>query len=260
MKTDKEFKSEVYARASRERARIKKRNRMIMTVVPCFVIAVTAAVSAVYFSTSFFMKDSMPEDMPMDAGNYAQTEEIPEEVRIASLPTEVQGYYQSPDSGDDFGEESVKSGSNALPTENHAAAAPTEKNSQKGDSNRLTLNYDFKAFPDKTEKRKNGLPDATVIESRKQLSEYLAAQEKSETMSEELKAELLSKDDEFFSRNTVVIITADREYALADCRAESEDGTLTVSLKETESESSVGCHMILTVYDKHFTNVVLRDA
>ena len=39
MNTDKEFKNEVYARASKERARIKKRNRVIMTAVPCFVIA-----------------------------------------------------------------------------------------------------------------------------------------------------------------------------------------------------------------------------
>lgn len=48
MKTDKEFKNEVYARASKERARIKKRNRVIMTAVPCFVIALTAATAAVY--------------------------------------------------------------------------------------------------------------------------------------------------------------------------------------------------------------------
>ena len=34
MKTDKEFKNEVYARASKERARIKKRNRVIMTDAP----------------------------------------------------------------------------------------------------------------------------------------------------------------------------------------------------------------------------------
>ena len=47
MKTDKEFKNEVYARASKERARIKKRNRVIMTAVPCFVIALTAATAAV---------------------------------------------------------------------------------------------------------------------------------------------------------------------------------------------------------------------
>ena len=46
MKTDKEFKNEVYARASKERARIKKRNRVIMTAVPCFVIALTAATAA----------------------------------------------------------------------------------------------------------------------------------------------------------------------------------------------------------------------
>ena len=33
MKTDKEFRDEVYARASKERARIKRRNRVIMTVL-----------------------------------------------------------------------------------------------------------------------------------------------------------------------------------------------------------------------------------
>ena len=36
MKTDKEFRDEVYARASKERARIKRRNRVIMTAVPCY--------------------------------------------------------------------------------------------------------------------------------------------------------------------------------------------------------------------------------
>ena len=67
------------------------------------------------------------------------------------------------------------------------------------------------------------------------------------------------RDDEYFKNNTVVIITADCEYDLADCVADSSN-TLTVSLKKSESERKTGCHMILTVYNKHFTNVVLRDA
>ena len=53
MKTDKEFKNEVYARASKERARIKKRNRVIMTAVPCFVIALTAATVSKIVLTTF---------------------------------------------------------------------------------------------------------------------------------------------------------------------------------------------------------------
>lgn len=84
-------------------------------------------------------------------------------------------------------------------------------------------------------------------------------QEKYGILSEELKSELSGRDDEYFKNNTVVIITADCEYDLADCTMDSSN-TLTVSLKKSESERKTGCHMILTVYNKHFTNVVLRDA
>ena len=257
MKTDKEFKNEVYARASKERARIKKRNRVIMTAVPCFVIALTAATAAVYHSTSFFMKNSAPAEQPHDAANYVQTEGIPEGYKSAPPTSEEREYFQQPDSATDITKGSVKSGSSVAPTENHGAAVTTVDGGKKGDFDRI--NCDFKAFPDKKGERSNGTPDAIVIESRKKLAEYLAVQAKYGTLSEELKAELSGKDDEYFKNNTVVIITADCEYDLADCAA-SSDGTLTVSLKKSESEQKIGCHMILTVYNKHFTNIVLRDA
>lgn len=257
MKTDKEFKSEVYARASKERARIKKRNRVIMTAVPCFVIALTAATAAVYHSTSFSMKDAMPAEQPINAENYVQTEGIPEGYKSAPLTSEDQECYQQPDIATDISSGSVKSGSSVVPTENHGAAVTTVDGDKKGDFNRLS--YDFRAFPDKKEEKSNGTPDAIVISNQEKLAEYLAVQEKYGTLSEALKSELSGRDDEYFKNNTVVIITADCEYDLADCAA-SSNGTLTVSLKKSESERETGCHMILTVYNKHFTNVVLRDA
>lgn len=125
MKTDKEFKNEVYARASKERARIKKRNRVIMTAVPCFVIALTAATAAVYHSTSFSMKDAMPVEQPINAGNYVQTEGIPEGYKSAPLTSEDQECYQQPDIATDISSGSVKSGSSGVPTENHGAAVTT---------------------------------------------------------------------------------------------------------------------------------------
>ena len=121
------------------------------------------------------------------------------------------------------------------------------------------LNCDFRAFPDKKGEKRNGTPDAIVISNREKLAEYLAVQEKYGILSEELKSELSGRDDKYFKTNTVVIITADCEYDLADCVADSSN-MLTVSLKKSESERKTGCHMILTVYNKHFTNVVLRDA
>lgn len=257
MKTDKEFKNEVYARASKERARIKKRNRVIMTAVPCFVIALTAATAAVYHSTSFSMKDAMPAEQPINAENYVQTEGIPEGYKSAPLTSEDQKCYQQPDIATDISSGSVKSGSSVVPTENHGAAVTTVDGDKKGDFNRLS--YDFRAFPDKKGEKSNGTPDAIVISNREKLAEYLAVQEKYGILSEELKSELSGRDDEYFKNNTVVIITADCEYDLADCAA-SSNGTLTVSLKKSESERKTGCHMILTVYNKHFTNVVLRDA
>lgn len=253
MKTDKEFKNEVYARASKERARIKKRNRVIMTAVPCFVIALTAATAAVYHSTSFSMKDAMPVEQPINAGNYVQTEGIPEGYKSAPLTSEDQECYQQPDIATDISSGSVKSGSSGVPTENHGAAVTTVDGDKKGDFNRLS--YDFRAFPDKKGEKSNGTPDAIVISNR----EKLAVQEKYGILSEELKSELSGRDDEYFKNNTVVIITADCEYDLADCTMGSSN-TLTVSLKKSESERKTGCHMILTVYNKHFTNVVLRDA
>lgn len=257
MKTDKEFKNEVYARASKERARIKKRNRVIMTAVPCFVIALTAATAAVYHSTSFSMKDAMPAEQPINAENYVQTEGIPEGYKSAPLTSEDQECYQQPDIATDISSGSVKSGSSVVPTENHGASVTTVDGDKKGDFDRL--NCDFRAFPDKKGEKSNGTPDAIVISNREKLAEYLAVQEKYGTLSEELKSELSGRDDEYFKNNTVVIITADCEYDLADCVADSSN-TLTVSLKKSESERKTGCHMILTVYNKHFTNVVLRDA
>ena len=144
-----------------------------------------------------------------------------------------------------------------MPTEHHGAAVTTVDGDKKGDFDRL--NCDFRAFPDKKGEKSNGTPDAIVISNREKLAEYLAVQEKYGILSEELKSELLGRDDEYFKNNTVVIITADCEYDLADCVADSSN-TLTVSLKKSESERKTGCHMILTVYNKHFTNVVLRDA
>ncbi len=257
MKTDKEFKNEVYARASKERARIKKRNRVIMTAVPCFVIALTVATAAVYHSTSFSMKDAMPAEQPINAENYVQTEGIPEGYKSAPLTSEDQECYQQPDIATDISSGSVKSGSSVVPTENHGAAVTTVDGDKKGDFNRLS--YDFRAFPDKKGEKSNGTPDAIVISNREKLAEYLAVQEKYGILSEELKSELSGRDDEYFKNNTVVIITADCEYDLADCTMDSSN-TLTVSLKKSESERETGCHMILTVYNKHFTNVVLRDA
>lgn len=257
MKTDKEFKNEVYARASKERARIKKRNRVIMTAVPCFVIALTAATAAVYHSTSFSMKDAMPAEQPINAENYVQTEGIPGGYKSAPLTSEDQECYQQPDIATDISSGSVKSGSSVVPTENHGTAVTTVDGDKKGDFNRL--NCDFRAFPDKKGEKSNGTPDAIVISNREKLAEYLAVQEKYGILSEELKSELSGRDDEYFKNNTVVIITADCEYDLADCAA-SSNGTLTISLKKSESAQEPGCHMILTVYNKHFTNVVLRDA
>lgn len=256
MKTDKEFKNEVYARASKERARIKKRNRVIMTAVPCFVIALTAATAAVYHSTSFSMKDAMPAEQPINAENYVQTEGIPEGYKSAPLTSEDQECYQKPDIATDISSGSVKSGSSVVPTENHGAAVTTVDGDKKGDFDRL--NCDFRAFPDKKGEKSNGTPDAIVISNREKLAEYLAAQEKYGALSEELKAELLSKDDGFFGRNTVAVIAADSEYELVSCRANS-DGTLTVSVKKKENVQGVGCHMLLTVYNRQFNDIVLTD-
>lgn len=152
MKTDKEFKNEVYARASKERARIKKRNRVIMTAVPCFVIALTAATAAVYHSTSFSMKDAMPAEQPINAENYVQTEGIPGGYKSAPLTSEDQECYQQPDIATDISSGSVKSGSSVVPTENHGAAVTTVDGDKKGDFNRL--NCDFRAFPDKKGEKK----------------------------------------------------------------------------------------------------------
>ena len=254
MKTDKEFKNEVYARASKERARIKKRNRVIMTAVPCFVIALTAATAAtaVYCSNVLPTKDAAP----ISVAGYNTSEENADSLDdTEQTPTEV----QKPGGTGDFAYETVAEG--AASAKNNETAVPTKKNDKKGES--AALGYDFKAFSDKTESNKNGthdIPDVIVIKSKKELEEYLAAQEKYGALSEELKAELLSKDDGFFGKNTVAVIAADSEYELVSCRASDSDGTLTVSLKKSESERKIGCHMILTVYNKHFTNVVLRDA
>ena len=242
MKTDKEFKNEVYARASKERARIKKRNRVIMTAVPCFVIALTAATAAVYHSTSFSMKDAMPAEQPINAENYVQTEGIPDGYKSAPLTSEDQECYQQPDIATDISSGSVKSGSSVVPTENHGAAVTTVDGDKKGDFDRL--NCDFRAFPDKKGEKSNGTPDAIVISNREKLAEYLAVQEKYGILSEELKSELSDKDDEYFKNNTVVIITADCEYDLADCVADSSN-TLTVSLKKSESERKTGCAAVM---------------
>ena len=98
-----------------------------------------------------------------------------------------------------------------------------------------------------------------MIKSKKELEEYLAAQEKYGALSEELKAELLSKDDGFFGRNTVAVIAADSEYELVSCRASDSDGTLAVSVKKKENAQGVGCHMLLTVYNRQFNDIVLTD-
>ena len=164
MKTDKEFRDEVYARASKERARIKRRNRVIMTAVPCFVIALTAATAAVYHSTSFSMKDAMPAEQPINAENYVQTEGIPEGYKSAPLTSEDQECYQQPDIATDISSGSVKSGSSVVPTENHGAAVTTVDGDKKGDFDRLK--YDVRAFPDKKGEKSNGTPDAIVISNR----------------------------------------------------------------------------------------------
>ena len=143
-----------------------------------------------------------------------------------------------------------------MPTENHGTAVTTVDGDKKGDFDRL--NCDFRAFPDKKGEKSNGTPDAIVISNREKLAEYLAAQEKYGILSEELKSELSGKDDEYFKNNTVVIITADCKYDLADCAA-SSNGTLTVSLKKSESERETGCHMLLTVYNRQFNDIVLTD-
>ena len=230
MKTDKEFKNEVYARASKERARIKKRNRVIMTAVPCFVIAIAAAATAVYCSNLLPTKDAAP----ISVAGYNTSEK-----NADSLDDTEQALTdaQKPGGTGDFAYETVAAG--------EAAA----------------LGYDFKAFSDKAESNKNGThdnPDVIVIKSKKELEEYLAAQEKYGALSEELKAELLSKDDGFFGRNTVAVIAADSEYELVSCRANS-DGTLTVSVKKKENVQGVGCHMLLTVYNRQFNDIVLTD-
>ena len=203
------------------------------------------------------MKDAMPAEQPRNAENYVQTEGIPEGYKSAPLTSEDQECYQQPDIATDISSGSVKPGSSVVPTENHGAAVTTVDGDKKGDFDRL--NCDFRAFPDKKGEKSNGTPDAIVISNREKLAEYLAVQEKYGTLSEELKSELSGRDDEYFKNNTVVIITADCEYDLADCVADSSN-TLTVSLKKSESERGTGCHMILTVYNKRFTNVVLRDA
>ena len=251
MKTDKEFRDEVYARASKERARIKRRNRVIMTAVPCFVIAIAAAATAVYYSNLPSTKDAVP----IDVAGYNTSEKNADSLDDAE---QALTDAQKPGGTGDFAYETVAAGASAA--KNDEPAAPTKNNDKTGEA--AALGYDFKAFSDKAESNKNGThdnPDVIVIKSKKELEEYLAVQEKYGTLSEELKSELSGRDDEYFKNNTVVIITADCEYDLADCTMDSSN-TLTVSLKKSESERETGCHMILTVYNKHFTNVVLRDA
>lgn len=250
MKTDKEFRDEVYARASKERARIKRRNRVIMTAVPCFVIAIAAAATAVYCSNLLPTKEAAP----ISVAGYNTSEKNADSLDdTEQTPTEVQKPY----SADDFAYETVAAG--AASAKNNETAVPTKKNDKKGES--AALGYDFKTFSDKTDSNKNGthdIPDVIVIKSKKELEEYLAAQEKYGALSEELKAELLSKDDGFFGRNTVAVIAADSEYELVNCRANS-DGTLTVSVKKKENVQGVGCHMLLTVYNRQFNDIVLTD-
>lgn len=250
MKTDKEFRDEVYARASKERARIKRRNRVIMTAVPCFVIAIAAAATAVYCSNLLPTKDAAPISV---AGYNTSEKNVDSLDDTEQTPTEV----QKPGGTGDFAYETVAEG--AASAKNNETAVPTKNNDKKGES--AALGYDFKVFSDKTDSNKNGthdIPDVIVIKSKKELEEYLAAQEKYGALSEELKAELLSKDDGFFGRNTVAVIAADSEYELVSCRANS-DGSLTVSVKKKENVQGVGCHMLLTVYNRQFNDIVLTD-
>lgn len=250
MKTGKEFRDEVYARASKERARIKRRNRVIMTAVPCFVIAIAAAATAVYCSNLLPTKEAAPISV---AGYNTSEKNVDSLDDTEQTPTEV----QKPGGTGDFAYETVAEGASAA--KNDEPAAPTKNNDKTGEA--AALGYDFKAFSDKAESNKNGThdnPDVIVIKSKKELEEYLAAQEKYGALSEELKAELLSKDDGFFGRNTVAVIAADSEYELVNCRANS-DGTLTVSVKKKENVQGVGCHMLLTVYNRQFNDIVLTD-
>lgn len=110
-----------------------------MTAVPCFVIALTAATAAVYHSTSFSMKDAMPAEQPINAGNYVQTEGIPEGYKSAPLTSEDQECYQQPDIATDISSGSVKSGSSVVPTENHGVAVTTVDGDKKVTSTASTV-------------------------------------------------------------------------------------------------------------------------
>ena len=247
-----EISALITALPPKERARIKRRNRVIMTAVPCFVIAIAAAATAVYCSNLLPTKEAAPISV---AGYNTSEKNVDSLDDTEQTPTEV----QKPGGTGDFAYETVAEG--AASAKNNETAVPTKKNDKKGES--AALGYDFKVFSDKTDSNKNGthdIPDVIVIKSKKELEEYLAAQEKYGALSEELKAELLSKDDGFFGRNTVAVIAADSEYELVSCRASDSDGTLAVSVKKKENAQGVGCHMLLTVYNRQFNDVVLTDA
>lgn len=117
MKTGKEFRDEVYARASKERARIKRRNRVIMTAVPCFVIAIAAAATAVYCSNLLPTKEAAPISV---AGYNTSEKNVDSLDDTEQTPTEV----QKPGGTGDFAYETVAEGASAA--KNNDPAAPTK--------------------------------------------------------------------------------------------------------------------------------------
>ena len=157
MKTDKEFRDEVYARASKERARIKRRNRVIMTAVPCFVIAIAAAATAVYCSNLLPTKEAAPISV---AGYNTSEKNVDSLDDTEQTPTEV----QKPGGTGDFAYETVAAGASAA--KNDEPAAPTKNNDKTGEA--AAIGYASPAPPAPAAPPPNGTqdnPDVIVIKS-----------------------------------------------------------------------------------------------
>ena len=187
MRSSDEFKNEVYLRAKKEKQRIKRRNKALLTAIPCFAVIITLSLYGVYLGST----GTKSADFEEVAKDEIQTHEELYEDNLTQAVTEQAENFSEPQKGEDQMTQSA--------VQKPGAVKP---DADDGFETILFLNQIFKLNPND-----NIREQAAVVNSNEELAAFINANRDLGFSDEAIKS-FKSFDDSFFSQSSLVIVTA----------------------------------------------------
>ena len=236
MRSSNEFRDEIYLRAKKEKQRIKRRKRTLLTIIPCFAVIVTLSLYGVYLTSSDTKSSGLEETTTDKAQTHTEhcEDNLQQNVtQEAELATELQKTEQQ------MTQSAVQKPSSMKP--------PTDESFE----NLLITNKIFTLQP------QNNITELAVcLNSKDELLSFIN-NNCDLGFSDQALSGLKYYDDKFFNQQSLIVIAASfdgSDVSSNKILIETNGDAVNINIKAERTDKKEDAKLVLIPLEKQMLN------